>query len=161
MLIPVGKKFHSVLDEYIEEEWTFYQAPYHDLPEGFDPNRRHTLPSGQIFFNNAEPCTRGPLEVVHAKTDTRSRKALVDAFAKSQEEDSPHSPACRYMILLENRFSANEFVVLAELKRGTTLPPPGAGTSPQEWKPTRSENFVLKVRSNMPNTVQSVCVYFL
>merc|ERR1712224_1087405 len=91
-------------------------------------------------FNNTKPNTRGPLEVVHAKTDQQSREELVDAFARAQDGASGHSSA--YMVLLENRFQQNEFVVLAEWERGLVLPPPGVATSPQEWEPTRSENFV-------------------
>jgi len=137
-----GKKFHSVLDEYIEEEWTFYQAPFDDLPASFDPRQQHCLPSGVDFFNSTNPHQRGSLEVVHAKTDSNCRHAIFEAYIEAQ---SKKGAPLTYTILLENRFNSNEFVMLAEMCRDVSLPPPGAGVSPQEWPGTKSETFSRQV----------------
>ena len=117
-----GQRFHSVLDNYIEEEWTFYGAPHDDLPPTFDPAACHRLPEAR-FFNRPGPNARGPLEVVHVETD--ARHALLDAFATAQRQGAAGDPAgarYSYMVLLENRFEDNQFVVLAEMPAGSQTP---------------------------------------
>ena len=38
-----GKLFHSVMDEHIEEEWTFYHPCFDNLPDSFDPAQCKTI----------------------------------------------------------------------------------------------------------------------
>lgn len=73
------------------------------------------LPCPEGFFNNNT--ARSQLQVVHVKTD--NRHLLLDQFAELQNTVSKsETPDHSMMILLENRFEKEQFVYLAESKRG-------------------------------------------
>ena len=146
-----GQAFHAAVDSFIEEEWTFYQAPFRDLPVTFDPAELNVLPCADRFFNSPER-RGGLLRVVHLQTDDRA--ALLAAYAESRAQEAAATAAAAagagvsagagagatgsaaaagYAILLENRFERGQFVLLAE----------GAGGSASAVAAARASGQVL------------------
>lgn len=132
-----GKRFHSILDNFIEEEWSFYKAPFDDVPACFDPAVCHVLPPRE-YFDSPDARSSSHLDVVHLRVQgAAARHKLLAEFAALQhraavqhkilprggEREAGANTAARgtgmvrpvnFMIILENRDVANQFVVLIE-----------------------------------------------
>lgn len=106
-----GSMFHSKVDGFIEEEWTFYQAP------GAEPVM---LPETSSFFNN--PAARGgDLHICHFRTSSEDeRTALLAHWDSSLSEaqlERRSSSWGAFAVILENKFRRGEFAFIAEAQR--------------------------------------------
>ena len=105
-----GAAFHAIVDDFIEEEWTFYQVPSRELPADYDADSLNILPAAGFFNNGSLRQQFAPLRVVHLQTDERA--ALLSDYARciGTREDNRGG----YAILLESRDVPEQFVLLAE-----------------------------------------------
>ena len=101
-----GKRFHAAVDGFIEEEWTFYQAP-----TGFPAAAM--LPPASFF--NSPTRMRSSLFCVHLRTAGGSQRSeLLAHFCGPGKLDASPSTGILYAVVLENKFRRGEFVFLVE-----------------------------------------------
>lgn len=99
-----GSLFHSKVDGFIEEEWSFYQPPEDAAPV--------MLPE-TAFFNN--PAKRGELHICHLCTSSADERTAL--LAHSAETLSASASWGAFAVILENKFRKGEFAFIAESER--------------------------------------------